>query len=432
MRVVWAWLRRGSTWLLRGSTWLLLVSMWLLAGCRGGAAVTAASVTASPTPPPAPTHTATPTRTPTQTPTATSTATPSPTATSSPTPTPTATPVPYWDSRRATPEEQGMDSAQLARMLAFIDREEAQIDSILIVRNGRLVMEAYYYPQGPETRHRIFSVTKSVISALVGIAIDDGALASVDARVLDFFPDRTLQNDGPRKQAWTLEDFLRMRTGMEWPEFAVPYGRNNVLGQMRRSDDWVQFVLDRRVYTEPGTRFTYNTGAAHVIAAVLTAAIDRDLLAYAREKLFAPLEIAPGPWNADPGGVRYGGSGLELRPRDMAKFGQLYLQGGVWEGRQIVPAEWVAASVAGDEYGYLWWTYADGSYAALGYAGQAIFVVPRLELVAVFTASLPEPGLPEYLLNTFIKPAALSREPLPANPEAWQELQALLEAAQRP
>jgi CubicO group peptidase (beta-lactamase class C family) len=392
----------------------------------------AASLTGcvSPAAMPAQSPTSVPTSTPTRTATATATPTPTATPTATPRPTPTPTPIPFWDTRTATPEEQGIDSATLVRMFDYIAGQEVEVHSVLVIRDGVLVTEAYFWPYNRDRTHGLASCTKSFLSALVGIAIDEGYLA-LDDKVLDYFSDREIENDSPLKREITVEDLLRMRSGLDWPESSVSYSsRNNILFQMMGSRDWVQFVLDRPMATAPGSTFNYSTGDSQLLAAILEQATGTTTQKLARARLFEPLGIGSTDWywTDAPEGVAFGGGGLHLTPRDMAKFGALYLQGGVWERQQVVPEAWVEASVTPAHYGYQWWRLANGGYAALGYGGQRIAVVPDLDLVAVITGSFPG-TTSAYLVDAFIVPAVRSSEPLPANPEALAELEARIGAA---
>jgi CubicO group peptidase (beta-lactamase class C family) len=318
-------------------------------------------------------------------------------------------------------------------MFDYIADQKAEVHSVLIVRNGYMVMEAYFYPYHKSRVHRLTSCTKSFLSALVGIAVDEGHL-NLDDRALDFFPGRTIANDSPLKWEITVEDLLGMRSGLDWPESSASYSSSaNILWQMLSSRDWVQFVLDRPVAVTPGTTFNYSTGDSQLLGAILEQATGMTMRQFARSRLFGPLGV-PLPhwrWDSSPTGVAFGGGGLHLTPRAMAKFGYLYLEGGAWDGQQIVPTEWVEASVAPAYYGYHWWRLNNGGYAALGYGGQRIAVVPELELVAVITGEFS--GVTSrYLIDAFIVPAARSSEPLPHNPEALAELEARISEAASP
>lgn len=315
-------------------------------------------------------------------------------------------PTQTW--RVSSPEAEGMDPARLRQLDAAIDQRRLAIHSLLIVRNGAIVAERYAPPYDAATRHTLYSVTKSVTSALVGAAIADGRLPGVDAPIATLLPPGALAGDDPRRQAITLEHLLTMTAGLAWVEGDPAYGR------MVRSPDWVESVLALPMAEAPGARFNYCSGCSHVLSAILDRAVEPGLLGYAEETLFAPLGIRDVRWETDPAGRPVGGWGLELTPRDMAKLGYLYLNQGQWDGRQIIPAAWVAASVtahvATDEafgYGYQWWTAPrDGAYFARGRGGQLIIVAPERALVVVVTAALPDDAPLWELFEQYIAPAA--------------------------
>lgn len=357
---------------------------------------------------------------------------------------PTAvTPPSYWPTeawRTSTPEEQGMDSEMLADMLETIQEQDHGVDSVVVVRNGYMVADATVFPFEPGSRHIIYSCTKSVISALVGIAIDKGYIEGVHQPVLDFFPERTVANLDAKKEAMTLEDVLTMSTGLECQDSYLYRWRG--LEQMRQSDDWVQFMLDLAMAEEPGTRFEYCNGASFLLSAIIQETTGMNALAFSNEHLFGPLGITDVQWLSNPQGITIGWSELYMMPHDMAEIGYLYLNEGVWDGEQVVPAEWVKASTrehisAGtleDGYGYQWWIDDSGIYLALGYAGQFIFVVPEKDMVVVFVSDLEEQDfyVPQMLLNDFIIPAAKSAAPLPDNPDGVALLESRAEALANP
>ena len=425
------WWRRASL-PLRRLMWVAgLVA--LVPGCVGDAAPTRNS------PPPTSTLTptgrpmATPPPRPTAAPTATPMPTPTPTAMPTPTPVPLPTPIPFWDRRLSSPDAQGTDSETLVRMLDYIADHEVEAHSVLIVRNGYLVLEAYFHPYHRGRAHRLTSCTKSFLSALIGVASEEGHL-NLDDKVLGFFPDRTIENHSPLKREVTVEHLLRMRSGLDWPESSVSYSSaDNILWRMMGSSDWTQFALDRSMAAEPGTAFNYSTGDPQLLGAVLEEATGLSVTEFARTRLFEPLGVSPAHWSwrASPEGVAFGGGGLSATPRAMAKFGYLYLSEGDWNGEQIIPAGWVEASTAEPHYGYQWWCLGNGGYAALGYGGQRIAVMPDLDMVIVVTADMPG-ATSRYLVDAFILPAARSSEPLPENPEALALLEARVEDIKSP
>jgi len=348
---------------------------------------------------------------------------------------------PYWPTegwRTCTPEAQGMDSARLADMLAEIDKRGYAIDSVSIVRNGYLVLDAYVHPFGPDQKHRIHSCTKSIVSALIGIAIEQGYIESVHAPLLDLLPGRTVAQ-AEAKSGITLEHLLTMSSGLECRDSYLYRWRG--LDEMRRSGDWVQHVLDLPVAEEPGTYFEYCNGGSFLLSAILQEATGQTALSYAQEHLVDPLGIEDVVWPANPAGISIGWGEMRMLPHDMLKIGYLYLNQGQWQGEQIVPAQWVVASthkqIGGtlqDGYGYQWWIAEPDLYMALGYSGQYIVVAAKQDLVVVFTSNLSERDfyLPQQLLNDYILPAALSNIPLAENAQGTALLQSHVEDLARP
>ncbi|HMD88893.1 MAG TPA: serine hydrolase [Anaerolineaceae bacterium] len=336
----------------------------------------------------------------------------------------------------STPESQGMDSGQLLNMINSIETQALNIHSILILRHGHVVLELYYPPFGPLDKHMLFSVTKSVTSALIGIAIQEGKIKSIDQKVLDFFPDRQIANMDDLKKAITLRDLLNMTSGFTAAD-----------QDMWASANWVQFTLDSPMDATPGTSFDYNSGNTMLLSAILQKVTGETALAYAKEHLFGPLGINDFYWAADPTGVTEGPLGLMLTTREMASFGYLYLQGGKWNGQQVVPAEWVRASgqsqVPSDwvcsppgscpenGYGYLWWQTKDGSIAE-GYGGEDIYVVPSKDLVVVYTSGVPydQQDAVIELTEQYILPAIKSDQALPASPSSKELFDRLAEIIQ--
>jgi CubicO group peptidase (beta-lactamase class C family) len=323
-------------------------------------------------------------------------------------------------------------------MLAAMLERGYRIDGVLVVRHGHLVLEAYQYPYRGDSLHSIHSCTKSVLSSLIGIAIDQGHIEGVDQHVLDLLPGRTVANLDELKSQMTLEDLLTMTSGLECRDSYLY--RWSGLDEMRRSADWVQFMLDLPMAEEPGTRFEYCNGASFLLSAILQEATGMNALAFAQEHLLGPLGIASVEWRPNHQGISTGWGGLRMHPHDMAKFGLLFLQEGQWDGRNLVPTAWVEASTRKhipatlqDGYGYQWWIADNGVYMALGYAGQFIFVSPSLDMVVVAVSDLEEKDFygPQDLLNEYIIPAAAS-SPLPPNPAGVLRLQSLVEEIAAP
>jgi CubicO group peptidase (beta-lactamase class C family) len=323
-----------------------------------------------------------------------------------------------------------MESSVLADMMRTIGDEEYAIDSVTVVRNGYMVADVAIHPFGPDSLHVIHSCTKSIVSALIGIAIDQSYIQGVQQQVLSFFPDRRAANADENTEAMTLEHLLTMSSGLECKDSYLYRWRG--LNQMRQSDDWVQFMLDLPMAEAPGTRFEYCNGGSFLLSAILQASTGTCAAEFARSHLFGPLGITDVEWPTNPQGISIGWGELRMRPHDMAKIGLLYLRGGQWDGEAVVPSSWVEASTRKhigatlqDGYGYQWWVDDEnGAYMALGYAGQFIFVVPERDLVAVFTSDLSEDDfyVPQRLLNDYIVPAARSSAALPPDPEGLELL----------
>ena len=299
----------------------------------------------------------------------------------------------YWPTngwQTAAPEDHGLDPAKLGAILEEIEAKELVIDCVLVVRDGYIVFEEYRDPFGPDDRGEIFSVTKSYISALVGIAIEQGHIEGIDQHVLDLFPNREIDNVDARKEAMTLEHVLEMGSGLDWDD-----------GQMFEegwweTSDWVQRLLDRPMIEEPGTRYNYCTACSHMLSALIEDKTGVKTAEFAQANLFDPLGIEDVPWGTGPEGVNTGGWGIQLTPRELAKFGYLYLNEGEWDGQQLVPAEWVREStkeqIVADfdqHYGYHWaiQPLPVANYSATGASGQFIMVLPELDMVVVFTGS---------------------------------------------
>ncbi len=317
--------------------------------------------------------------------------------------------------RTANPADQGLNADRLTGLVETIEEFNYNIDSVTVIRNGYIVADAYFPPFEPNTKHVIHSITKSIVSALVGIAIDRGYIQGVDQPVLDFFPQEMAVSLDVEKQAITLEHLLTMSSGLECRDSYLYRWRG--LNELRASADWVQFMLDLPLVDRPGSRFEYCNGGSFLLSAVIQEATGVSALEFARANLFEPLGITDVVWPANPQGINIGWGEMRMKPHDMAKIGQLYLNDGQWEGAQVIPADWVEASTQAhivaatlsDGYGYQWWVDDGGYYMALGYQGQFIFVVPDKNIVVVFTSELAEVDffIPERLLNEFIL------EPLP-------------------
>jgi CubicO group peptidase (beta-lactamase class C family) len=336
----------------------------------------------------------------------------------------------------STPEEQGLRSELLVEMMAHIRERSYHIDSILIVRNGKLVFDAYFWPFSKNQKHIIHSCTKSVMSALIGIAIDKGYIQNVDQPITEFFPDKAVADFDGLKKTITLKNLLTMSSGLKCRDSYLY--RWSGLFEMRYSPDWAQYVLDLPMAEAPGEKFEYCNGVSYLLSVIIQNKTKMRTLDFARKHLFDPLGITDIRWAQSPQGVDVGYGEMWLTPHDMARFGWLYLNKGRWENQQIVPSAWVEASTRGHmpatifhRYGYQWWIDSAGYYAAVGYKGQRIFVVPKKNMVAVFTGDLTgrDSLVSKKLLDTYIIPAASSANSLPLSPAEQARLDALINGA---
>ncbi len=340
----------------------------------------------------------------------------------------------YWPTegwRSVTPESKGFDSAKLAEGLLAI-RDNLPVNSVLIIRDGYVIVDANFYPYDGAL-HDLASVTKSVMTTLVGIAADQGKL-KLDQPMLSFFPDAALTDRSADREKITIRHLTNMASGLESTGIA---GGEATLQQMLASDDWVHFALDRKVVSEPGTQFVYDSPGMHLLSAIVQKATGMTALDYARNTLFEPLGIHEVNWPSDPQGVTHGWGDLMLSPRDAAKIGYLFLNKGRWDGKQIVSSQWVEQATQrhivapdGEGYGYGWWTAPEnnGEYYAMGRGGQYIRVIPALNAVVVVTSQGAEwdqvvPYLEQALVDT--------EKPLPANPAGEDKLKAALAAIQQ-
>ena len=344
--------------------------------------------------------------------------------------------TPPWPTKGwqvATPESQGMDSGRLAQLIDTVGAR--QQDSLLIVRHGKLVADAYYAPYVAGLRHDLRSVTKSVTGTLIAIALKNGILDSVDHPVVDLFADNQIDKLDYRKKAITIQHLLDMTSGIAWKEEA--YTSDETLDRMYRSKNPTEFVLGQEMSRAPGERFYYNSGNPYLLSALINKKTGQNALEFAKRELFGPLGITDIDWGRpDAQGVTDGEAGLYIPPHDMAKIGYLYLQNGVWEGREIIPPSWVDRAAEGkivatadNHYANLWWSIPEkGAYMARGLHSQLIMVLPKLDIVAVLTGSMRKDEFyPTRRLIDDIAGAVKSESALPDDPVA----QALLAASIR-
>ena len=321
----------------------------------------------------------------------------------------------YWPTngwRQSPPQEQDIDPVMLARAAHEARHNLPTLYSLLVIRNGHIVLEEHYHGHKPGDLYSVRSVTKSVTSALVGIACHDQYLTGLDQKVADLLPEYIGADADPRKHAMTVQDVLTMQAGLRWDESDE--------WKLDGSENWVAFTLNRPMATSPGTHFTYNTGLSQVLAAILTKTTQVSMSEFAQARLFQPLGIQTAEWETDPQGLTIGGFGLSLAVEDLAKIGYLYLHNGQWDDQQIVPTAYVRASTTAwsaggfpeeNSYGYQWWVTQEAGYPAFfaaGYGGQYLYVVPELDTIVVTTANyeLPPEQTPDrYLITNFVLPS---------------------------
>lgn len=329
-------------------------------------------------------------------------------------------------------QAEGVDFERVAELIRnILNRNFENIHSVLLVKNGKLILEEYFYGYDRDKKHQMRSATKSVTSILVGIAKDRKMIQSVDQKIYEYFPEYEEIDWSAPKNKITLKHVLTMTAGLDWNEWTYPDSdtRSSIYG-MARSDDWIEYVLQKGIEQPPGEIFNYSSGLSLVLGAILKNKTGLYANDFADKYLFGPLGISEFSWQQGPNGMVYtsgGDRGLWLRPRDMAKIGLLFLNKGNWKGQQIVSPEWVNESTkshvnaffAGSEYGYQWWrgekaigNRTIGVFYAAGHGGQYIFVCPSLDLVAVFTSKVYGNPLgvarPQVMMADHIIPAIVS------------------------
>jgi CubicO group peptidase (beta-lactamase class C family) len=317
----------------------------------------------------------------------------------------------YWPTagwQESPPDAQGMDGELLAQADRQLAADHPNIESLIVVRHGHIVHERYAGETGPDRLHNLKSATKSVLSLLIGIALQTGDLEALDDRLAYFFPEYFTSSTDSGKREISLRHLLMLRSGLEWDE----WGPNTI--EMMRSDNWIRYVLERPLAHEPGTVFTYSTGDTQLLVGALQKASGLPALEFANLYLFQPLGITQYTWPTDPQGYNVGGADLSLSPRDMAKIGYLVLNQGQWDGQSLVRPAWIedatrqhstvvppdAGSYPPLYYGYLWWLRPQAGHAsaiAVGLGGQFIYVVPALDLVVVMTGRLER--IPQLFRN---------------------------------
>src|SRR5690606_49695 len=295
---------------------------------------------------------------------------------------------------RSLPEEQGVSSQSIIKLINEIGKSEIQFHSIMILRNGHVIAEGWWDPYKPEYKHQLYSLSKSFTSTAVGLAVKEG-LFSVDDKVISFFPDDVPAEGSPELNALTVKHLLTMSTGHSETAIDKMFKDENT--------SWVKAFLTAPIEHEPGTKFVYNTPATFMLSAIIQKLSGEKLIDYLQPRLFEPLNITDADWKESPEGINTGGFGLRLKTEDIAKLGQLYLQKGKWEGEEILTEQWVNDATSKqvqsnpwseeyDEtndwaqgYGYQFWRNFPGGFRADGAYGQFSIVIPEKDLVVAIT-----------------------------------------------
>lgn len=291
----------------------------------------------------------------------------------------------------------GLAKSHPTDSLAVKDIEEQassinSVTSLLVQQEGQLLVERYLNGLSPGETTNIKSASKSIISLLVGLAIENGYIEGVGEPIKKYFPDYFSANPDSLKEHITIKDLLTMRSGLETTSF-YNYGRWVV------SDNWVEFALDQPLEAKPGGDMVYSTGTSHLLSVIISKATGMSSNVFAQKYLFGPMNIQVGGWDRDPQGYYMGGNNMALRPTDMLKIGQMVLNGGLYQGQRIISEQWLDASFKTYtrsnynpyNYGYLWWKKPVGGYQvhfAWGFGGQYIFMIPDLNAVIVLTGAL--------------------------------------------
>ena len=285
-----------------------------------------------------------------------------------------------------------MDPDSFAALHDALD--ETDIFASVTVKDGVIIDEYYKPGYSSESVFPLHSCSKSFTAVLLGLALEQGYIDSIDDLASSYLPE-ILEKDSARLKKVTLRHLLTHTSGISWDEATS----DSMFFDWYTSENWVDYVLSRPVTSEPGARFNYSTGGTHLLAAIFQSAVGRTLFDFGREYLFDPLDMDSVRWGSDPQGITDGGNGIRMNVYDMAKFGQLMLDGGMWQGEQVIPADWVAECTkiqvqrpAGyASYGYQFWVRSFAGYDcffAQGFGGQLIFVCPSLDLVSVFTSNV--------------------------------------------
>ena len=334
---------------------------------------------------------------------------------------------------RCTPESCGISSSLLKEVMQELDRME-YMKSIIILRKGKIIAESYWAPYGPETPTALWSLSKSFTSCAIGVARREKRL-ELDDKLIDFFPEYRSCVTDEKMFDVTLRDLLTMRSGHGQCAFNHAW--------LDTAGDWVRGFLSSPLPHKPGTYFAYNSLGTYMLSAVIRRVTGENLRDYLMPRLFLPLEIQPGPWDSCPAGTNYGGFGLHLKPMDLAKFTQLILDRGIWQGRQILPADYLdeALKPHADNsmnehpdwrcgYGYQFWCSRHG-FRGDGACGQYAVILPEKEMAIAVNGSMSEMGRTLDLFWEKLLPG-IQDQALEENNAALSELESFCRSAAIP
>ncbi|MFO0947636.1 MAG: serine hydrolase [Planctomycetota bacterium] len=327
-----------------------------------------------------------------------------------------------WDGRIHAPEGQGIDSTRLLPIFDVLEEKQVPIHGLLVVRNGHIVLEAIFPPFDGESAHDVASCTKSVTATILGMAIDRGLLDSVDQSFVAALKNRACGNLNAAKKSLRIEDLLTMRAGWASLDDGL------TLMQMFQSPNWSQFAMDLPIIQTPGQHHQYRSINSHLLSAVIHERTGMSLAEFGTKELFDPLGIRDVGWPSDPQGITHGWGDMRIKPRDLARIGQLYANRGVWNGKSILSERWIQAAWTPRArtrsshyplYGYHWWL-GPGRFAAVGRGGQRLLVVPEENLVVVVTAGAngDQELILDQVLNHHLMKAIVAKNAIPPNPAA--------------
>lgn len=333
-----------------------------------------------------------------------------------------------WQLPRSTPESQGISSTAILNFLTAAEQQTPDMHSVMLLRHGHVIAEGWWTPYTADTPHILFSLSKSFTSSAIGLAVAEGRL-SVDDKVVSFFPEELPSEVSENLAAMRIRDLLAMSTGHD----------TDSTGALHAAEDgnWVRAFLAHPVVHKPGTHFVYNSGATYMLSAILQRVVGVTLLEYLQPRLLEPLGITEGTWETCPRGINVGGWGFKITTESIARFGQLYLQRGVWQGRRLIEESWIEAATSFQSdnsggttpvsdwqqgYGYQFWLCRHNAYRGDGAFGQFCIVMPEQDAVLAITSGVKDMQAVLDLVWEHLLPAFQS-SPLVPNPVAWDALE---------